>query len=90
MKGQAMFKRPEDPIRIALEAEIMSTFVLLNDATEPDVHGKLVTDVCKLMELRNKERISKDAIVAALTHIECFTGTIFFIRKIYKGYSETR
>jgi hypothetical protein len=69
MKGQAMFKRPEDPIRIALEAEIMSTFALLNDVTEPDVHGKLVTDVCKLMELRNKERISKDAIVAALTHI---------------------
>jgi len=69
MKGLAMFKRTEDPIRAALEAEILSTFKMLNDATETDVHGKLVTDVCKLMELRNQERISKDAIVTALTHI---------------------
>jgi len=25
-----------------------------------------------------------------LRFFECFTGTIFFIRKIYKGYNETR
>jgi hypothetical protein len=64
-----VFKRPEDPIKKALDAEILATFNLISSETETDERAKLVTDVCKLMELRTKERVSKDAIVAAVTHV---------------------
>lgn len=65
-----MFKRTPDPIKQALDDEIMNLFAHLNDKKEfDDESEKVVVAVTKLMELRQKDRFSKDAVMAALTHV---------------------
>ena len=65
-----MFKKPEDPIQMALEAEILNVLTLSSAMDEfNDDREKMIASACKMIELRNKGRISKDALVAAVTHV---------------------
>jgi hypothetical protein len=65
-----MFKRPEDPIQKALEGEILNVLRLSSEQDGfDDNRDKMIAAACKMIELRNKNRISKDAVVAAATHV---------------------
>ncbi len=65
-----MFKRPEDPVKKALETEILGLFDDMHQHTQYDEeYETMASTVVKLYELRQKERISMDAVVAAVTHI---------------------
>ena len=64
------FKRPEDPIKQALDTELLNLFAHLNDKDEFDEESeKVLAAVTKLYELRQKDRISMDAAVSAITHL---------------------
>ena len=64
------FKRTEDPVKKALDTELLNLFAHLNGKDEFDEESeKVVNAVAKLYELRQKERISMDAVVAAATHL---------------------
>lgn len=64
------FKRPEDPIQKALDAEILMLFQDMRHHTEYDKYREQTLDaIVRLMEVRSKGRFSKDAIVAAATHV---------------------
>lgn len=65
-----MFKKPEDPIQKALETEILNVLAMASDEKNfNDNREKMIASACKMIELRNKGRISKDALVAAATHV---------------------
>lgn len=64
------FKRTEDPVKKALDTELLNLFAHLNDKEEfDDESEKVVAAVAKLYELRQKDKISMDAMVAAATHV---------------------
>jgi hypothetical protein len=65
-----VFKRPEDPIKKALDTELLNLFAHMNGKTEFDEESeKTVNAIAKLYELRQKDRINMDAVVAAATHL---------------------
>jgi hypothetical protein len=69
-KGLAVFKRPEDPIKKALDTELLNLFEHLNGKDEFDEESeKTVNAIAKLYELRQKERISVDTVVNVVTHL---------------------
>lgn len=65
-----MFKRAEDPIKKALDAQILDLFRDMTDADAYDEDYQIMAStVTKLYELRQKERVSMDAVIAAVTHL---------------------
>lgn len=67
-----MFKvrLPEDPVKKALETEILGLFSDMDEHSAYDEeYEKMASTVIKLYELRQKDRISMDTVVTALTHI---------------------
>jgi hypothetical protein len=70
LKGLAVFKRPEDPIKKALDAEILGLLEDMRVHTEYDEeYEKMATTIAKLYEFRLKERVSMDTIVTVATHL---------------------
>lgn len=73
-----MFKRPEDPVKKALDNEILNLFVYLENRHDFDEDRNNATvAVTKLYELRQKDRISMDAVVTAATHL---AGLVFVLQ----------
>lgn len=67
-----MFKRPEDPIKKALDNEILNLLVMMNNKDGDkfdDEYDKMTNAVTKLYELRSKEKVSMETIVNAVTHL---------------------
>lgn len=71
LKGLAVkFKRPEDPIKKALDAEILGVLEDMREHPQYDEeYETMLSAATKLYELRLKERVSMDAMVSAATHI---------------------
>jgi hypothetical protein len=70
LKGLAVFKRTEDPIKKALDDEILNLFEHMNGKSEFDEEAeKTINAIAKLYELRQKERISMDTVANVVTHL---------------------
>jgi len=64
-----VFKRPEDPIKKALDEELLLLFQDLRVMQDIDVKKDILATTAKLYELRQKDHVSMDAVVTAVTHV---------------------
>lgn len=65
-----MFKRQEDEVEKALDKQILLLLELMTNLTAYDEeYEKMANSVAKLIELRKKDRISLDALMAVGTHL---------------------
>jgi hypothetical protein len=65
-----MFKRREDPIKKALDAEIINLFELMDNMTAYDEeYDKMAASVSRLYELRSKDRISMETWATVGTNL---------------------
>jgi len=63
------FKRPEDPIKKALDEELLLLFQDLRVMQDTDVKRDILATTAKLYELRQKDHVSMDTVVTAATHV---------------------
>lgn len=65
-----MLKREEDKVEKKLDAQIVQLLDFMTRWPEYDEeYGKMVTHVAKLIELRKKDRVSKETWVTVGTHL---------------------